>query len=110
MSEEIKEGNKLIAEFVGYNDNEYPNLLPPFDWCGKLEPKDMKYHSSWDWLMAVVEKIESLGYEFTIFNKTTHLNCGKTFDLGYIISDTKREAVYKTVVEFIKWYNKPTQP
>ena len=30
---------------------------------GYLE-EDLEYHSSWDWLMPVVEKIEMLGYTF----------------------------------------------
>ena len=50
--------NKLIAEFMEVD--------------GFLSLSQMNYHTSWDWLMPVVEKIESLrdangdAYRFTI--------------------------------------------
>ena len=58
-----------------------------------------KYHSSWDWLMPVVEKIESSKREedeFDIFG-----NCVQVGDNEFV-GKTKIEAVYMAVVEFIK--------
>ncbi len=62
------------------------------------------YHTSWDWLMPVVQKIESLGYVFTIQ--------GGKAEYGEMISKTqsfiaedKLSSTYKAVVEFIKQYN-----
>ena len=82
--------NKLIAEFMG--------VKPPLY---------MEYHTTWDWLMPVVEKIESLGYVFTIQ--------GGKAEYGEMISETrciiaegKLSSTYKAVVEFIKLIN--TQP
>lgn len=46
------ENNKLIAEFMGAVGSPM------------YKPNEMKYHSSWDWLMPVIEKIEHLGYTF----------------------------------------------
>ena len=151
MSEqEIIEGNKLIAEFIGFSINQFgeiENLELPFQWMATyvnciydihhkdfplLERKDYyKFHSSWDWLMPVVEKIESLnirnnGYDFPkvkflgdcveIFTYATYR--GTTFYWkGYMGLDgkcynhlsnqknSKIEAVWCAVVEFIKWYN-----
>src|SRR6185437_13454507 len=59
----IIEGNKLIAEFMGIKDN--PNKKGYYyhplkkDW-GTI--KGFKYHSSWDWLMPVVEKIRNIDW------------------------------------------------
>ena len=75
ISEEIIEGNKLIAEFMGYNliipsMRRYPNNWKTSYWERNYdiekhttdhvlcEENGLKYHSSWDWLMPVVEKIE----------------------------------------------------
>ena len=60
--------------------------------------KNLKYHSSWDWLMPVVEKcltisVESEEYEIHyafIHNALWSINIKSVFD---------------EVVEFIKWYN-----
>ena len=64
------------------------------------------YHESYDWLMPVVEKIEGLGIKVTIINNSCKIN---TFTSEYnstAISDTKINAIYTAIIEFIKWYNK----
>lgn len=73
---EIEEGNRLIAEFMGFP--------PRQSTIGEIwpEPKNSffvhdnpQYHSSWDWLMPVVEKIGNLktrrpdGKELSMFSK-----------------------------------------
>ena len=124
--QEIIEGDKLIAEFMGniYSKNAeawgignakiehkeltiqgkvYKNLV----WAERFE-KELKYHSSWDWLMPVVNKIESKGFDVFINGLYCRItDCGLT-DLEIESGETtsKIEAVWETVVEFIKWYNK----
>lgn len=90
--------NKLIAEFMGIKLTE--NGLA-WDYINNPIPS---YHTSWDWLMPVVQKIESLGYVFTIQ--------GGKAEYGEMISKTqsfiaedKLSSTYKAVVEFIKQYN-----
>lgn len=62
-----------------------------------------KFHSSWDWLMPVVEKIAKVGYSpFILSDKTAYIE-GK--HLSIHTGDSSLEATYKAVVEFIKWYN-----
>ena len=57
--------NKLIAEFMGmtYGDpNDDSVMIQMTSQGNEVVPiESMKYHTSWDWLMPVVEKIESLG-------------------------------------------------
>jgi hypothetical protein len=102
----IKEGNKLIAEFMmGLSDSSI-SFFPP---------DRLKYHSSWDWLMPVVEKITQI--EDGKFNVTI-LSHGDW--ACYIERDDVFEKaiadfggfepmilnVWKAIVKFIKWYNK----
>lgn len=91
----------------------------------------LNYHQNWNWLMAVVEKIESLNirnnnYDFlkvkflgdhveifcfatyrgTSFYWKKWYSLSGTFNSHVNQTDTKIEAVWLAVVEFIKWYNK----
>ena len=54
----MEKNNKLIAEFMGVYSKENG-----YDYT-KIGNKGVSYHKSWDWLMPVIEKIESLGYTF----------------------------------------------
>lgn len=143
---EILEGNKLIADFMGgiYSENAlawgfgdariehkelvvrgklYKNLV----WAEKFE-KDLKYHSSWDWLMPVVEKIENLNFCVTIGTSNRKDKSQRTYceigtpemwnfeltledspvpiiEIDEKNSNTKIINVWLAVVEFIKWWN-----
>ena len=98
---QIEENNILIAEFMGHYHikDGYYRVFPTK--CVRV--KGLEYHSSWDWLMKVVEKIESLKNSVTIFDVGAGIE-------GLLIIErfgtTKLEGTYLTVVEFIKWYNK----
>jgi hypothetical protein len=101
------ENNKLIAEFMGkkWHKEFFKDVCI-------ISPSNIsyKFHTSWDWLMPVVEKIESLGYEFFIVEdriKIAH-NTDHSIDtiINFTLGGSKREATYKAVVEFINQYNK----
>ena len=95
--EQILEGNKLIWNFMGKPDLGFiPTHISDF--------KYLIYHSSWDWIMSVVEKIEASSGNFVICLNTCEINAGK-FDCYLIEADSKIEAVWLSVVEFIKWHN-----
>ena len=108
------ENNKIIVEFMKWdilNDMTYSKATK-----GKwVELDKLKFHSNWNWLMEVVEKIESL----TDINsngcfmvlESIGFNAKFIFDDGTRIlkdskGETKIEAVYMAVVAFIEWYNK----
>lgn len=113
MTEEEITGNKLIAEFMQMSIN-LDNKI--FIW-NERRCVDMLYHSSYDWLMPVVEKIEKgLSEEFrvvileedcTIWQKTTNQSLMIEFTevTAAVCCVSKIEATWLTVVEFIKWYN-----
>lgn len=98
----------------GYNENKW-------GW-GKYRLGRFEYHSSWDWLMPVVEKIETMN----LTDKTNHLpeffimydereelkgwywsiSIIKLFRKECLGREKSRiDAVYSAVIEFIKWHN-----
>ncbi len=106
------ENNKLIAEFMGAKydkDTTFPIhkndlWLPNHGVCNFVDNngKSLKFHSDWNWLMEVVEKIELEGHKLSNISKYIHNN--KTiFDLK--LSEVNIVTVYDYVVEFIIWYN-----
>jgi hypothetical protein len=120
--------NKLIAEFMGGKLSPHsPNLINMPQTIGdakihcvkgsELLPNgtyslcylhELKYHSSWDWLMSVVEKIESVQawhVEISTDSCTIHNGLLKE-PIFETYMKTKIEATYNAVVEFIQWYNK----
>lgn len=120
---EIIEGNRLIAEFMGFYITEF-NGLYHFVCKEKKKPEHLnqawefrleeaKYHTSWDWLMGVVEKIENKEHSvYIVFEKC---EIGINIDGGDRITKirpSKIEAAWLAVVDFIKWYNSltPTKP
>jgi hypothetical protein len=114
----VLKGNKLIAEFMLNKKGDYFSGVPfgGGGWIIKTDDKEelnnflksLKFHSSWDWLMPVVEKIwgiignrENLFY-FDISDLTMVEN--KTIFSNSPLIDNITDC-YNVVVEFIKWYN-----
>ena len=104
--------NKLIAEFMGYKTykmNGYLNVKYADNNHRTIQ--DTHYHTSWDWLMPVVEKIEEddevdvniLLNGTRIFKWRTDMDIVN--NVAQISFDKKIEHVYNAVVEFIKQYN-----
>ena len=66
ITQEIIEGNKLIAEFMKYDDVDCHNCKYSRDcnWiqCGltkQEKDEQLKYHSFWDWLIPCIGKISN---------------------------------------------------
>jgi hypothetical protein len=130
--EEIIEGNKLIAEFMGgknlgrkgYTEYDYYSIedRPKQEWTnttgGSYEESDeyivtsLEYRSSWDWLMPVVEKIEEqLNAPVHIWSDECKMK--PFYDVEFHKDGgkgfSKINAVWLCVVEVIKWYNEQKQ-
>lgn len=107
---ETLENNRLIAEFMGLGMQLHMVEHPI---TGEYTSDDeMLYHTDWNWLMPVVEKIEALQdgeYTFEIegCNATIH-NTDYSHN-SHVAHDNKLDAVYSAVTEFIKWYNQNKQ-
>ena len=89
--------NKLIAEFMGLRTNSYGDYNIDKDVMGfdmiVCSLADTKFHTSWDWLMPVIEEIDHLQQEpVQSIEDALATRC---------IGDT-----YNAVVEFIKEHNK----
>lgn len=125
------EGNKLIAEFMGAIFMKYAwgnpgdmayyyngvNVKTPTPHASSWwEERQLGYHTSWDWLMPVVHKIESIDSD-KIDSRVTieRQECRIYFD-----SDNgkyewmfgglpKIESTWKSIVRFIQWLNNQKQ-
>jgi len=95
----MESNNKLIAEFMGYEIIFRPNSngfieISDTELC---DVDDLEYHTSWDWLMPVIEKIQDKYVE------------NPELDYQYIdeirLALPNIQEVYYLVVEFIKDQN-----
>ena len=82
--------NKLIAEFMGYEVKHGKCYSPKYN-DGTIAP--MQFHTSWDWLMPVIEEID-------------HLQREPIQDIEDALSTRCLGDTYKAVVEFINEHNK----
>ena len=92
---DIQMGNILIAEFMGgYTPYErFGNSTEYYYNGGYVYLNDMHFHSSWDWLMPVVQKCRQE-------------NRLEYFDfVYYALEGCDINITYKAVVEFIKNQN-----
>ena len=103
-----EENNRMIAEFMGLN------LIVQTDGVSFKDNNtglfhELKYHTSWDWLMPVVYKVESLGYSVNISRIKVSINhIGSEEEMfSWVCGDPskKMEILYETLFQFIEWYN-----
>ena len=136
-AKQFAQNNKIIAEFMGLEITKDKVIVPemfqveehPFyllKWIDDFRELDnlppnslnnLHFHSDWNWLMEVVEKIESISFEEDNFINVT-IGCGfdctiqdahgKLFKLS-TWEHTKIKTVYNTCLEFIKYYNEQTR-
>lgn len=116
--------NEVIADWMASKVNvnergrkEYLLLEAPKGFSGDCwyELGNVRYATSWDWLMPVVRKIESLMPTIKIPEHLEYLKNGTHGSEPYVevISlpiASPIEEIYKAVVEFIKWYNNSQSP
>ena len=104
------ENNKLIAEFMQIeliSNKEYEikrrdMIKQDIAYDLPLALDDLKYHSSWDWLMPVVDKIKILVME----DDSDKLYNSEEWDnITHTLVQIEIKSVYQAVVEFIKNQN-----
>lgn len=94
----MENNNKLIAEFMGLKEGKKylsPSLdAPESIGMGMYVSLDeMRYHTSWDWLMPVVQKCYKID---------SHEAFNNLVDAVAILDI---DATYKAVVQFIEYVN-----
>lgn len=125
-AEQILEGNTLIAQFMGaivsqpYSKNEeqdgllfyYPDRTSP-DMFRNHSSASIKYHTSWEWLMPVIEKIAKLNIKEhdydTYYPRTFGMVEGGTNQFMFRLNlsplfthDKLIMAAYAAVIHFLK--------
>jgi hypothetical protein len=88
----MKTNNKLLADFI--------NCENPQAW----EDMPSLFEYNWNWLMQVVDKIESLGVVVEIRENVCYIETTPT-DYYSELEETKIQATYNACVRFVKWYN-----
>lgn len=115
----VEGGNRLIAEFMGLTKKEQEWRMPYPTTAFLINDrwhsvKRLQYHTSWDWLMPVVEKIanSSSDHEFIIemgktfiSSRRRHLDDGRSYHWKDGEPNEKIITVWKTCIEFIQFYN-----
>ena len=111
--------NKLIAEFMEVPQGKHTHfMVEPFALESYADDDDLKYDISWDWLMPVVDKIESIQ---GVFRRGGMTNGGQQHNatetkyameygmhdkvIAHAYANSRIDAEYQAVVEFIKEYN-----
>lgn len=112
--EQLINGNKLIAEFMGYDlyNGNFIHMDSETPIGNMFLQKEAKYHSSWDWIMPVVEKIHINRNvkEVSIIPGRTRIWMQGRKPNTYIQSPCLLEnnsitECWLAVIEFINWYN-----
>lgn len=132
--------NKLIAEFLGYAPDEdgmylmeelvIDHVTDTYEFDEEnnnrgevtiregvtktgFYPQEMEFNTNWNWLMAVVDRIEGLEDK----NRCARFNVNvvqcfveivdneNSNELVEVDGQNRMDAIYKAVVGFIKWYN-----
>lgn len=97
------------ADFFSQYDYEWETV-------SEFLPKELKFNTSWDWLIPVIEKIELLSNNSKMFGVftlhglgRTKVSCYKNNQLDKTIDILNENygilPTYSAVLEFIKWYN-----
>lgn len=125
--------NQIIAEFLelrpcqrcpdcgGFYVSSFGEPTDSGSWI--CHPDEMNYHKSWNWLMPLVEKIESIWHDdhgyFGVFISSNGCTIQGTKFRSDIIEQnvppvyfnnvvlgSKLESTYYAITNFIKWYLK----
>lgn len=124
--EKIIEGNKLIELFysgrtLSTDDTFFGRKqgMPKQyeNWYDIVSVGDLKYHSSWDWLMPVVDKVEQLfegSISVNIYDDRCTIEISTQYAMAtdihlpdefYNNEGPKIRSTWLSIVQFITWYN-----
>jgi hypothetical protein len=109
----IEEKNRMIANFMGYETYEHTNStairLTEGNEFNSIDIGHVhtKFHTSWDWLMPVVEKISSIFGEWD-YEDERREEAEDIFYMDNMFSEfisADMDSIFSRCVQFIEWYN-----
>lgn len=110
----ISQMNEAIAKFWGGLKVPHPSLghphygyYTPFGWYNE---NNIKYHSSWDWLMPVIKRVREMhsGILKTVGGGVSgYIKAAGEMNRGLISCDIDK--AHAGLYKFIQWYNQSTQ-
>lgn len=114
------ENNKILCRFETKQDGYIGWVLP--DKARMIEVKaniweeseifkasELLYHSSWDWLMPVVEKIGGLHIKHNLEDEISWKRFALFENLYLWVMNGDKANIYQACIEFIKWYNQQSK-
>ena len=106
--EKITDNNKLIAEFMGLSHCSEGWILIPYHGREEVAEEEivdeLQYHTSWDWLMPVIEEIDGAFNHDKEMAVNHHTSYEPIESIEDGIATRSLEMTYKAVVEYIKKY------
>ena len=111
MEEYIRKGNHDIAVFM---KDFYDTGLEPSYYIRKNKEytiEEAQYHSSWDWLMPVIDKIEELGYKVYLDKYSCqvylrHANFPESFIIDADFKEDRLENAFDGISAFAEWWER----
>lgn len=112
--EQILEQLKLIADFDGKTYVEFNGSIAECEPEGSIWDYDsisyLDYNSDFNLLMSVVEKIELGNYGFKMCRKVVEIYYDHSKETIIKVKEaSRRESLFKAIVQFITWYNSLTK-
>lgn len=108
------ETNKKLAEFLGFELSHKIERVPNNEIFKEHinlitdNADNLPFHNDWNWLMTVIEKIESLGYCVDIkleYCRIVPQGKPNEYIVKFGEGDNKFEATYNACSMFVDWYN-----
>ena len=120
ISEEILEGNELLSKFMGIKTQREQSFMTGIGnfYVIDSERNQILFHTSWDWMFPVIDKINDMGKAYSFATFKTYVSCvvekggNKMYkdysfaNAEYITAEqTGKEAAFRLLVKFVKWHN-----
>lgn len=104
---ELSRYSQNCAKFLGWEyigSDDYP------DWKmtdGTLiDSEDFKFHNDWNWIMMVINKIESLKDPFCTVQIERNICCIHVGGVDFkFVEENKMDSTIKSISSFLNWYH-----
>ena len=99
--------NQILAEFEGWEETDSEVYLGYMMKDGEqpIHPREMLYHTSWEWLMPVVERIRDNEKMGSLENTIRYL-FSRISPTRQTMQFNSIEDLYEAVFQFIEFYNR----